>query len=176
MTEKEDRRGLVMVFTGPGKGKTTAAFGAALRAAGNGLRVLIVQFIKSHPTGEALAVGKVPEIEVRTTGQGMIRGGRPRPEDLDAARNAWESVVAAVQFGDYDLLVLDEVGPALKYGLLETEQVLNLLEARPYRLHLILTGRDMPPAVIEAADTATTLVETKHHFAAGIKSQPGIEY
>ncbi|MEW5725239.1 MAG: cob(I)yrinic acid a,c-diamide adenosyltransferase [Thermodesulfobacteriota bacterium] len=176
MSAGEEARGLVLVNTGPGKGKTTAALGAALRAAGNGWPVLIVQFIKNRDTGELRALGNVPGVEIRQMGRGLIIGRRPDEEDRRAAAEAWTVVRDAAASGRYKMIVLDEIGPALKLGLVDLSQVLDFLRHKPGALHLVLTGRDCPEDVLAAADTVTRMESVKHHLAAGIKAQPGIEY
>jgi cob(I)alamin adenosyltransferase len=169
-------KGLVMVFTGPGKGKTTAALGAAVRAAGSGLKVRIFQFIKNRDTGELSALAHVPNLTIEQWGGGMIGRAGPTEEDRDRAREALAEARSAAESGTYGLIVLDEIGPSLKYGLISEADVLTFIADRPPEVHVILTGRDMPEAVTNAADTVTRMERVRHHYQAGIKAQKGIEY
>ncbi len=180
---KELRRGLVLVFTGTGKGKSTAAFGLALRAAGNKFPVRIIQFIKgSWKTGEREAIkAHIPEIEVDVGGKGFtierLRDPKiPMPEHQLAARAAFEMAMEAVTSGRYKMVVLDEILYSVKGGLVSEQEVLDLIKSRPEELHLVLTGRGATPAVIEAADLVTEMREVKHHYKAGIPAQRGIEF
>jgi cob(I)alamin adenosyltransferase len=165
-----------MVNTGPGKGKTTAALGAALRAAGNGWQVLIIQFIKNRMTGEMAALDHIPQVTIRRLGLGMIRGGRISEADRSAAGHAWETCLQAAHSGQYGLIILDEICPALKYGLIDAKDVLDFLTGRPDNLYLILTGRDCPEDLLRLADTVTIMDNHRHHLASNVKAQPGIEY
>ncbi len=180
---KELRRGLVLVFTGSGKGKSTAAFGLALRAAGNKFPVRVIQFIKgSWKTGEREAIkAHIPEIEVDVGGKGFtierLRDPKiPMPEHQLAARAAFEMAMEAVTSGRYKMVVLDEILYSVKGGLVSEQEVLDLIKSRPEELHLVLTGRGATPAVIEAADLVTEMREVKHHYKAGIPAQRGIEF
>ena len=171
------RRGLVMVNTGPGKGKTTAALGAAVRAAGQGLSVIIIQFIKGDGrTGELKTLSAMPGLEIRQLGRGMVSRSKDLSRDREQARRAWDESRAAVSSGAYDLVVLDEICVALHFGFLEPGEVVEMIESRPPELHLILTGRHCPEEVLAAADTVTRMEALKHHFDSGIKAQPGIEF
>jgi cob(I)alamin adenosyltransferase len=180
---KARRRGLLLVFTGSGKGKSTAAFGLALRAAGNRMPVKVVQFIKgSWKTGEreAIAAG-VPEIEVEVGGRGFtierLRDPKvPIPEHHLAARAAFEIAREAIASGRYRMVVLDEILGSITAGLVSEEQVLDLARSRPEDLHLVLTGRGATPAIVDAADLVTEMTEVKHHYKAGIPAQRGIEF
>ncbi len=174
--------GLVIVHTGEGKGKTTAALGMAIRAWGEGLRILILQFIKgSWKYGELKALKQLSEIDgrlqVRQCGLGFSqREGKDSPEHREAALVAWQEAMAAVTSGDWDMIVLDEINYAVKFGLLEEENIQALLSARPKELHLVLTGRDALPSLIENADLVTEMKLVRHPFQKGIKAQPGIEF
>jgi len=177
------RRGLVLVFTGTGKGKSTAAFGLALRATGNKLPVKVIQFIKgSWKTGEREAIkARIPEIEVDVGGKGFtierLRDPKiPMSEHQLAARAAYEMAREAVTSGRYKMVVLDEILYSVKDGLVSEQEVLELIRSRPEDLHLVLTGRGATPAVIEAADLVTEMREVKHHYKAGIPAQRGIEF
>ena len=176
------RQGLVIVHTGDGKGKTTAALGLALRAWGSGLRVLILQFIKGGQRyGELDAVhalkGVRDTIEVRQRGLGFTRRDEERkPEHIAAAKEAAREAEREIVSGDWDLIILDEINYAVKFGLLETEDVLRLIGKKPKELHLVLTGRDARPEIVEAADLVTEMKLVKHPFQEGIKAQRGIEF
>ncbi len=170
-----ETRGLVMVNTGPGKGKTTAALGAALRAAGQGRRVLIIQFIKGGGFyGELAVLEHLPRIEIRPMGLGLIAPGDDLGPHREAARRAWEAARAAVH--DWDLVILDEICIALDRGFVEPGEVIDLIRTRPPQVHLILTGRNCPEEVLAVADTVSRIEDVRHHLAAGVTAQPGIEY
>lgn len=174
------RRGLVMVFTGDGKGKTTAALGMGLRAWGHGMRVLVLQFLKSPswPTGEREAVRHLEGFEIRPLGLGFVRG--KSEEELRPHREAAGKALAvareALAAGKWDLVVLDEVFAAINLGLLTEEAVHALLDARSPAVHLVLTGRGAPERIIARADLVTEMREVKHHYARGVGAQRGIEY
>jgi cob(I)alamin adenosyltransferase len=183
-------RGLVQVYTGDGKGKTTAALGLALRAAGHGLRTCFVQFMKrGWASGEQTALAKLaPEIEVHVFGAAQWGdrtqaspdtpwwGLPPSEEDRAQAREAFEYARRAATGGDWDLVVLDEVFAAVKHGLVSVEDVLGLMQAKSPRIELVLTGREAPPEVIDAADLVTEMTAVKHPFDAGLDARKGIEY
>ncbi|ALC18178.1 cob(I)yrinic acid a,c-diamide adenosyltransferase [Desulfuromonas soudanensis] len=179
--DPKKRQGLVVVITGDGKGKTTSALGMALRACGHDMRVGIVQFMKGDMyAGEWDGVKKIEgDIELLATGMGFVGlGGNSFSfeEHREAAQKALELVRARMAEKRYDLLILDEINNALKLGLLDLDQVLSLLSARPFELHLVLTGRDADPAVMEIADTVSEVREIKHAFRRKIEPQPGIDY
>ena len=180
---KARRRGLLLVFTGNGKGKSTAAFGLALRAAGNRMPVKVVQFIKgSWKTGEREAIARaLPEIDVEVGGRGFtierLRDPKiPMAEHHLAARAALEMARDAVASGRYRMVVLDESLGSIKAGLISEDEVLELARSRPADLHLVLTGRGATPAIVDAADLVTEMREVKHHYRAGIPAQRGIEF
>ena len=180
---KARRRGLLLVFTGDGKGKSTAAFGLALRASGNRMPVKVVQFIKgAWRTGEREAIrAHVPEIEVEVGGRGFtIERLRDRRIEMSehqlAARAAFEVATEAVASGRYRMVVLDEVLGSIRAGLVGEDEVLALAASRPRDLHLVLTGRGASPAIVEAADLVTEMRDVKHHHRAGIPAQRGIEF
>jgi cob(I)alamin adenosyltransferase len=169
--------GLVLINTGPGKGKTTAALGAALRAAGQGLRVLIVQFIKGGGYyGELGALRNIPQIEIRPMGLGLIQPDEDLAPHQESARRALAAAREAVTSGQWDLVVLDEICVALDRGFFEPEEVVALIEARSEGVHLILTGRNCPEPVLAVADTISRIEEVRHHFASGVGAQKGIEF
>lgn len=172
------QRGLLMVFTGEGKGKTTAALGAALRAVGQGLKVLMIQFIKgSWRYGELEAARRLGgALEVRPMGRGFVSPTRPDPEDVAAAEQAWQAALNEMRSDRYDMIILDEINYAVHYGMLTIEQVLQGLASRPERLHVICTGRYAHPRLIEAADLVTEMRLVKHPFEKGLRGRRGIEY
>ena len=172
------RRGLVLVHTGNGKGKSSAAFGVAARALGWGQRVAIVQFIKgAWKTGERRFFSRFPEqLEWRTTGQGFTWDTQDREADSAAARSALAMARELIAGGGFDLVVLDEINVVMSYDYLPPEAVVACLEARAARTHVILTGRGAPPELIEYADLVSEMVEIKHPFQAGIKAQRGIDF
>jgi len=173
------RRGLVIVHTGNGKGKTTAALGLALRAVGQGLTVAMVQFIKgSWKYGELRAPEFLPGFEIQPMGRGFVDLGNaePHPEDVALARETFAAAREKVVSGRYDMVILDEVNYAVSYGLLDVESVLGLIREKPAPVHLVLTGRDARPEVVEAADLVTEMREVKHAFRQGVKAQKGIEF
>jgi cob(I)alamin adenosyltransferase len=172
------KRGLVQVYTGDGKGKTTAALGLAMRAAGHGLRVYIIQFMKGWPNyGELKTVGGHPQITLRQFGRPeFVDPEKPEPADVEMAKEALREARQVLTSGSYDLVILDEVNVALKYGLIELKEVLTLIEEKPQDIELILTGRYAPPEVIERADLVTEMREVKHPYRIGIKGREGIEW
>lgn len=172
------RRGLVLVHTGSGKGKSSAAFGVAARALGWEQRVAIVQFIKgAWKTGERRFFSRFPEhLEWHTTGQGFTWDTQDREADIATARSGLELARPLIAGGSFELVVLDEINVVMSYGYLPTGAVVECLEARAARTHVILTGRGAPPELTEYADLVTEMVETKHPFQAGIKAQRGIDF
>lgn len=182
---REGSRGFVRVYTGDGKGKTTAALGQALRAASRGKRVLFIQFMKGQETGELKAISQsgLP-IDIERFGRPVFLQTPPhsRPsrtgESLDMllAHQGLETLERNMRQGVYQLIILDEINMALDFGLLEVEEVLRVIRERPSDLCLILTGRNAPAEVMEAADSVTLLRELKHHYRAGGKPKKGIEF
>lgn len=173
-------KGLLMVHTGPGKGKSTAAFGLALRALGHGWKVGVVQFGKgAWRTGERDILEKLGEdggLVWRTLGEGFTWETQDRARDEAAARRAWEAALELMADPALRLLVLDELNIALRYEHLPLDEVLAALKARRDGLHVVVTGRNAKPEMIEAADLVTEMTLVKHHFAAGVKAQEGIEF
>lgn len=170
--------GLVQVYTGDGKGKSTAAFGLALRAMGRGLKVKIVQFLKGDTRyGEIIALQQFPAIEVVQFGSPeFVNPLHPREEDRRLAQEALEQGRQALLSGRYDIVIMDEVHVAAKLGLISVEDILALIGERPKRVELVLTGRDADPRVIEAADLVTQMTLIKHPYQKGISARYGIEY
>lgn len=177
-----ETKGLIMVHTGDGKGKTTAALGLALRAWGSGLRVMILQFIKGGwKYGELDAIAKLGEIdgriEIRPLGLGLMsKSEAERQQHIEAARKAMAEAEKVVVSGEYDLVILDEINYAIKFGLIEIADVLSLLEKKPLQEHILLTGRDAREELIDKADLVTEMKLIKHPFQKGIKAQRGIEF
>ncbi len=169
------RRGLIIMHTGDGKGKTTAALGLAIRAWGAGLKVLILQFIKGGRRSGELAALDALGIEVRQMGRGFTNTG-----DLNAhkaaAKAAFESARKEILSGAWDLIILDEINCAAKIGLLSAAEVLELITIRPPQMHLVFTGRDALPELIDAADLVTEMKLIKHPFQSGVAAQAGIEF
>jgi cob(I)alamin adenosyltransferase len=180
--KKSERRGLTIVYTGDGKGKTTAAVGLTVRAAGNRMRVLFVQFIKgSWKSGEREILRSLPTVEVAVTGRGFtIEGLRnpriPMEAHHDAAASGWALARQAIDEGAYDMVVLDEILGAINAQLIPLEEVLEAVRTRPPRLHLVLTGRGAPAELIALADLVSEVRPVKHPYEHGIPAQRGIEF
>ena len=175
---KTIEKGLLIVHTGPGKGKSTAAFGLALRMLGHGRPVAVVQFIKgAWATGERRVLERFGDlVRWHTLGEGFTWETQDRARDIAAARRAWAAAEAELQRPDLALLVLDELNIALRYDYLDVAEVVAALQARPPMLHVVVTGRNARPELIAAADMVTEMTVVKHHFAAGVKAQEGIEF
>ncbi|MBS1031230.1 cob(I)yrinic acid a,c-diamide adenosyltransferase [Gluconobacter cerinus] len=178
VASKTVEKGVLAVHTGPGKGKSTAAFGLALRALGHGKRVVVVQFIKgAWVTGERAALERFDDlVEWHTMGEGFTWETQDRSKDIAACARAWEVAQAALKRDDVALVVLDELNIALRYDYLPLEQVLEDLKARPDMQHVVITGRNAKPALVDAADLVTEMTLVKHHFSAGVKAQAGFEF
>ena len=178
VASKTIEKGLLVVNTGPGKGKTTAAFGLALRMLGHGKRVGVVQFIKGGwHTGEKDAFTAFGDRVVwHTMGEGFTWETQDRERDVAAAGRAWEKAKELLADPSISLVVLDELNIALRYEYLDLDKVVSALQARRPDLHVVVTGRNAKPALLEAADLVTEMAQTKHHFAAGVKAQQGIEF
>ncbi len=176
----ESRKGLILINTGPGKGKTTAAMGTALRAVGNGMRVLMLQFLKgSWHYGELDAVKPFGDnFVMKQMGRGFVKvgGAETDPEDSRLVDEAWQEARRAILSGEWDMVVLDEINYAIGYGMLDPEKVVETLKQRPEMVHVILTGRNAHPSLIEIADTVTEMRQVKHAYESGILAQRGIEY
>ncbi len=171
-------RGLVQVYTGNGKGKTSAAFGLALRAAGRGLKVYIIQFIKGgFDYGELYTVDKLPNLTLKAFGRGeFITAKPPDKEDVRLAEQALQLAKQTVKSGKYDVIILDEVNVALTLKLIDLKEVLKLIQNKPNHVELVLTGRNAPVQVIDASDYVTEMREVKHPYSKGYQSRKGIEY
>ncbi len=170
-------KGYVHIYTGNGKGKTTAALGQALRAVGAGMKVFIGQFVKGMPYAELESISRfLPEITIRQYGRGCFIVNEPAQEDIDCARNGLESVAEIIRSDEFELVILDEVCIALYYKLFGTEELLDILRARPERTEIILTGRYAPQALIDFADLVTEMKEVKHYYTHGQEARKGIEF
>jgi len=170
-------KGLLMVHTGPGKGKSTAAFGLVVRALGNGWKVGVVQFGKGGwQSGERKVLEALPGVSWYTLGEGFTWETQDRARDVAAAERAWATATALMDDPDIRLVVLDELNIALRYEHLSLEGVVERLKARRSDLTVVVTGRNAKPELIEAADCVTEMVAVKHHFSAGVKAQAGIEF
>jgi cob(I)alamin adenosyltransferase len=174
------RKGLIIVNTGPGKGKTTAAMGTALRAVGNGMRVLMLQFLKgSWHYGELDAVKAFGDkFIMKQMGRGFVKVGaeKPDPEDVRMVEDAWQEGIRAIQSGEWDLVILDEFNYAISYGMLDAAKIAEGLKNKPEMVNVILTGRNAHPTIVELADTVTEMRQVKHAYEKGVMAQRGIEY
>ena len=171
-------KGLIQVYTGNGKGKTSAAFGLALRAAGRGLKVYIIQFIKGgFDYGELYVVDKIPNITLRAFGRGrFITEKPPQKKDVELAEQALQLATDVVKNGEYDVVILDEINVALDLKLIDLNETLELIKNKPEHVELVLTGRNAPNQIVEAASLVSEVREIKHPFKEGCKSRKGIEY
>jgi cob(I)alamin adenosyltransferase len=178
LATKTEERGLLIVHTGTGKGKSTAAFGVVLRCLGHGMRIGIVQFVKGRwETGERRVLAAYPDlVTCRAMGEGFTWDTQDRARDIAAARAAWEVSKAMIADPAYDLVLLDELNIVLRYDYLPLDEVKGVLEAKPRDLHVIVTGRNAKPELIEIADLVTEMTLVKHPFRAGVKAQKGIEF
>ena len=183
LATKTIEKGLLIVHTGKGKGKSTAAFGLVVRAVGNGMKVGVVQYVKGKwQTGERGVLEKFPEqVEIRTMSEGFTWETQDRARDIRAARNAWEVSKRMIEASrgddpEYDMVLLDELNIVLRYGYLDLREVVEFLSSKPEMLHVIVTGRNAKPELLEAADLVTEMTMVKHPFRAGVKAQKGIEF
>ena len=175
------RLGLIQVYTGTGKGKTTAAIGAGIRAVGQGLRVHMIQFLKggdnSSPYGEVRAIEQIPRFTLEQFGPShFIKPGEISDEDREIVKRGLKRSGEVLSSGNYDLVILDEIHVALNYGLLTLEEVTELMECKPPQVELVMTGRGAPQTVIDQADLATEMRELKHPLSRGIQGRIGIEF
>lgn len=177
---KDLKNGLIIVFTGNGKGKTTAAMGQALRAVGQGMKVLMLQFIKgTWEYGELESIKRLdPDFVIKPLGKGFIRS-KSKLDDNEAIENinqSWKQAENEIYSDRYDMVILDEINYVIDFGMLPVDKMLTLLEKKPSRLHIVLTGRNAHEKVIEKADLVTEMKEIKHQYSKGIKAQKGIEF
>ena len=182
LATKTIEKGLLIVHTGKGKGKSTAAFGLVVRALGNGMKVGVVQYVKGKwQTGERAVLEKFPDqVTIRTMGEGFTWETQDRARDVRAAKAAWdvsrEMIEASRGDREYDMVLLDELNIVLRYGYLDLAEVVGFLSNKPENLHVIVTGRNAKPELVEAADLVTEMTMVKHPFRAGVKAQKGIEF
>ncbi len=172
------KKGLIQVYTGNGKGKTTAALGLALRAVGHQMKVLVVQFMKGNGRyGEVESAKRLsPYLTIIRTGRNtFISKSKPDPEDLQIAQKGFLIAKKAIQNREYDIVILDEINLAVDYGLIPLEDLLQLMDSKPETVELILTGRDVNPAILERADLVTDMVDKKHYYDKGVPAREGIE-
>jgi len=170
-------KGLIQVYTGDGKGKTTAALGLALRAAGRNMKVLIVQFMKKWDYGELHSVKLIPSITLETFGtKEFIYKGKAKKIDYEEAEKAFSFGVKGMQSGNYDIVIFDELNMALYYDLLDIEEVVKKIKEKPRNVEIVITGRRAPQEIIEIADLVTEMKEIKHPYQKGIEARKGIEY
>ena len=178
LSTKTEERGLLIVHTGKGKGKSTAAMGLALRALGHGMRVGIVQFVKGvWQTGERDVLARFPDlVTIKAMGEGFTWDTQDRARDVAAARRAWETAKAMIADPAYRMVILDELNIVLRYDYLPLEEVLAVLRDKPRDLHVVVTGRNARPELVEIADLVTEMTMVKHPFRSGVKAQAGIEF
>lgn len=175
---KTIEKGLVIVHTGKGKGKSTAAFGMIFRAIGNGMRVGVVQFVKGKwGTGERKVLEAFPDqVEMATMGEGFTWETQDRQRDIDAARAAWEKAKTMIMDDSIDMILCDELNIVLRYDYLPVEEILEVLRNKPEMKHVIITGRNAKEEIVEFADLVTEMEVVKHPFRSGVKAQVGVEY
>lgn len=174
---KTIRRGVVVVNTGDGKGKSTSGFGVAIRAAGHGQKVAVMQFVKgTWKTGEQQALKRFPEITHLISGDGFTWNTQDVEQDIASAQQGWAKSKELIQSGDFDVVVLDEIHIALRYDYLNADEVAEVLRNKPEHVSIVTTGRDAPKAVIDAADTVTEFQIVKHAYKAGIRARKGVEF
>ena len=178
MATKTREKGLLIVHTGKGKGKTTAALGMVVRAIGHGRKVGVVQFVKgAMTTGEKTVFDAFPgNVEFKPMGEGFTWNTQDRTRDIALAREAWDEVKRMIADPAYDMVLADELNIVLRYDYLPVEEVLEAVTARDEMKHVIITGRNAPDALVEAADLVTEMTLVKHPFRSGVKAQPGIEF
>ena len=170
-------KGLIQVYTGNGKGKTTAALGLALRAAGRDMKVLIIQFMKKWDYGELHSVKLIPNITLMTFGtKDFVYKGKAKKIDYEEAEKAFSSGITGVQSGDYDIVIFDELNMALYFDLLDLKEVVQGIKEKPDNVEVVITGRKAPAEIIEIADLVTEMKEIKHPFQQNIQARKGIEY
>ncbi len=178
LATKTIEKGLIIIHTGKGKGKSTAAMGLAVRAIGNGMKVGIIQFVKGvWETGERVVFDKFPElVTVRAMGEGFSWETQDRQRDILAAENAWKMSKEMMADPSYNIVILDELNIPLRYGNLDIEMILKFLRMKRHDLHVVITGRNAKSELIEIADLVTEMTQIKHPFRSGVKAQKGIEF
>ncbi|MEK7242289.1 MAG: cob(I)yrinic acid a,c-diamide adenosyltransferase [Planctomycetota bacterium] len=171
------RRGTVQVYTGEGKGKTTAALGQALRAVGHGWKVIVIQFLKARQgVGEVAVARNIPNLHILQFGSGHFVCNKPTQEDHALAQQAWQTARESTLSGRYDMVILDEINVTIHYKMIAVQEVLKLVEERPPHVELILTGRYAHPRLLEVADLVSEIKAVKHPYTSGVKAREGIEY
>ena len=177
LKSKTIKRGVVVVNTGDGKGKSTSGFGVAIRALGHGQKVAIVQFIKGNwKTGERLFFGRFPEITHVVSGDGFTWDTQDRDRDIASANRGFEAAKALIKGGEHDVVILDEINVAASHGYLDPGAIAEVLSNKPDHVSVIVTGRNAPQEVVDAADTVTEMRVVKHAFKAGIRARKGVEF
>lgn len=174
--EKLEKKGYVHLYTGTGKGKTTAAFGLALRAACAGMRVYIGQFVKGMKYSELKVQDYIPNITIEQYGRDCFIETEPTPEDIQCAEIGFEKIKAALKSGAYDVVVIDEITVALYYRLISLEDLVKAIAGRNPKIEVVMTGRNAPPELIQTADLVTEMAERKHYYQQGIQAREGIEF
>ena len=170
-------KGLIHIYTGPGKGKTTAALGLGLRAAGAGYKVHVVQFMKGRRYSEIDSIEKIPDFTISQHGRDeFVSKENPEKIDIDLAKKGFSFAKEIIQSGKYDLIVLDEINVAIDFNLISLNDVLKLIKEKPEKLELVLTGRYANPKLIQIADIVTEMLEIKHPYQKGIQARKGIEF
>lgn len=170
------KAGLVHIYTGNGKGKTTAAFGLAVRSAGAGLKVCIYQFIKGLPYSENTVFKKMKNITIEQCGRGCFIKDKPVAQDIRLAERGFKKAVKSIRSGVYDVVILDEINVAMQMGLVKTSDVMNMLKNRPVAVEILLTGRYCPKSIFRYADLVTEMRKIKHPYDLGIQARKGIEF
>jgi cob(I)alamin adenosyltransferase len=178
MAKEQLARGLIHVYTGDGKGKTTCALGLALRAVGQGFKVAMVQFLKGRETGESRAAMRLaPDMTLSYFGRpGLVNLKSPAPDDLARVRKAWDLARRVIEAGAHDLVILDEINLALAHGLIPLVEAMALLKRRPPWVEVVLTGRRAPRELVDLADLVTEMQPVKHYYQAGVRARRGIEW
>ena len=170
-------KGLIQVYTGSGKGKTTAAVGQAIRACGHGLKVMMIQFMKGREYGEVKLAGEIKNFTIEQYGlDTFVEKNNPSEKDRELARRGMERAGQVISSGDYDMVILDEINVAIDHGLVRPDDVYDLLKGKPEEVELILTGRYAPFELIRIADLVSEVKEVKHHYTKGVPARKGIEY
>lgn len=176
MKSKNSTKGYIHLYTGNGKGKTTAAIGLAVRSAGAGKKVFIAQFVKGMHYAELDSLKRFPEIEIKQFGLDCFIKQKPTEKDIEAARAGLNEVTAAIGNNSYNIVILDEICIALFYNLFGVDEVLSLLKNKPEQMEIVLTGRYAPNELIEISDLVTEMKEIKHYYTSGIQARKGIEF